>query len=470
MGFNKSLKEIILKDGGGGGAHSSSDSENLNGSNTKGASGTSAQQGFNMTENVDKLEAYTAPTWNGGSGAGSQSNIDRLAQDYLNSSYDSFTKGNDYASLAKRYSDQGRQAMDDTIGQMAARTGGLASSYAATAGQQAYGDWMGRLEDAARSLYDSQMAEKASKLGVAQGLYDRQYSEFKDNRNWDYQMHQDELDNAKYMDTAAYNQYQLDESTKEKDLSDFQDDVYSTLYLAEDIDSMTYEQFKATYGGEIPEGFSENDFKMIQREISDQRLSAWNEAHESGKATMTESEVKAAFDKYENEGVEPSKEALYNYEKINGIGYFEEKIKTERSDSETEKRDAFYDDLLNQWESIDREGFFAWIEDHSDHPAAQRFNEIISESTGEPSGTPRFSSDGEVWSESFDDAGDFLSKRGGDIVNSVTGAINTGSLEKGAEYLWDSAINGTSEFLTEDLPNFGQWIGDVREYNKNKKK
>lgn len=209
MGFNEDLKNNVLRDGDA----TVSVEKRVGAPNPD---KKSTQQGFNMTENVDKVGSYTAPTWNGGSGAGSQSNIDRLAQDYLNSSYDSFTKGNDYASLAKRYSDQGRQAMDDTIGQMAARTGGLASSYATVAGQQAYGDWMGRLEDAARSLYDSQMAEKASKLGVAQGLYDRQYSQFQDDRNWGYQMYQDELDNAKYMDTAAYNQYQLDEAAEEK--------------------------------------------------------------------------------------------------------------------------------------------------------------------------------------------------------------------------------------------------------------
>ena len=164
------------------------------------------EQVYNATENFDKVGSFENKSYNGGSGVGSKSNVEKLAQDYVNSNYDSFTKGTDYASLAKRYSGQGRQAMDDTIGQMAARTGGLASSWAASAGQQAYGGWMEKLEDAARSLYNDQMNEKMSKLGVAQGLYDRDYGEFVDNRNFNYGMYKDNVENAKWKDTMGYQQ------------------------------------------------------------------------------------------------------------------------------------------------------------------------------------------------------------------------------------------------------------------------
>ena len=63
----------------------------------------------------DKKDEVVGRTYGEGSGVGSKSNIERLAEDYVNSNYESFTKGSDYESLAKRYSDQGRKAMEDTI-------------------------------------------------------------------------------------------------------------------------------------------------------------------------------------------------------------------------------------------------------------------------------------------------------------------------------------------------------------------
>ena len=64
----------------------------------------------------------------------------------------------------------GGNVLAAAIGLAAARTGGLASSYAVSAGAQAYGGYMEKLEEAARALYDSERAEKADKLGVAQGV------------------------------------------------------------------------------------------------------------------------------------------------------------------------------------------------------------------------------------------------------------------------------------------------------------
>jgi hypothetical protein len=149
---------------------------------------------------------------------GSKSSIQKLAEDYVNSNYDDFTKGTDYESLVKRYSAQGRQAMDDTIGQMAARTGGLASSYAASAGQQAYGGWMEKLEDAARSLYDSQQSERLSKLNVAQGIYDRDVANEQWNKTFEYQQNQDtkeEAENNLYAEIYYGGKYESWEAYKE---------------------------------------------------------------------------------------------------------------------------------------------------------------------------------------------------------------------------------------------------------------
>lgn len=111
---------------------------------------------------------------------GTKSNLEKLAGEIADMNYTDFTKGEDFASLTKRYSTQGKKAMDDTIGKVAARTGGLASSYATAAGNQAYNDWMGNLEDAARALYDSQRQEKIDNFGISKSLYDQAYQESRD--------------------------------------------------------------------------------------------------------------------------------------------------------------------------------------------------------------------------------------------------------------------------------------------------
>ena len=458
----------VLRTGTGSGTGTSTGSGTSAGSGTSTGSGTgtstgsetSTQQGFNITENLDKVEPYTAPTWNGGTGAGSMSNLERLAQDYLNSDYSSFTQGTDYASLAKRYSDQGRQAMDDTIGQMAARTGGLASAYATVAGQQAYGDWMGKLEDAARSLYDSQMAEKADKLGVAQGLYDRQYSEFKDNRNWGYQMHQDELGNAKDMDDAAYKQYQLDEATKEKALSDFGDDVYSELYLAKDIDSMTFDQYKAKHP-EIPEGFTENDFNMIKRGIQEQRWGADTYTPTADQATTDD-----VFRNYElhvgNDYYEPSLTDLKNYEAHHGIGYFEEKIENEIAEAEKNRKSANYDDYINEWQDIDPEGFKEWLGSLPEyHPVVQSINghqggKSIWEKLFGIGKTDGASNTGGLESDSSNTGGlESDSSKIGDETDGNT----RGSGEKGYDWMEDK-IDG----VKAGLEGIGEFVGDKAQF------
>ena len=208
----------------------------------------------------DKKDEVVSRTYGEGGGVGSKSNIERLAEDYVNSNYESFTQGSDYESLAKRYSDQGRKAMDDTVGQVAARTGGLASSYATTASQQAYGDWMGKLEDAARSLYDSQMAEKASKLGVAQNMYDREYKEWNDQRKFDYDAAQDNITDAKYEDSVI-------DANNEQILNDYTNDVYADMSLAsdEDLASMTYDEYIKEYPA--PKGFDKRDFELLKQQV-----------------------------------------------------------------------------------------------------------------------------------------------------------------------------------------------------------
>ena len=68
-----------------------------------------------------------------------------------------------YRQLAERYREQGKLAMEDTMGQAAAMTGGYGNSYAQTVGQQVYNDYMKAADDKAADYY--QLALDRYKMG-----------------------------------------------------------------------------------------------------------------------------------------------------------------------------------------------------------------------------------------------------------------------------------------------------------------
>ncbi len=236
-------------------------------------------------------KGFTNPEFSA-TGLGAQ--MGSLGQKYIDMNYTDWTQGNDYASLAKRYSDQGRQAMDDTIGQMAARTGGMASSYAATAGQQTYGSWMEKLEDAARALYDSQKAEALNAYNVAAGDYDRQRGVYESDRAFDYGLYRDTVSDAQWADGVEYGAYRdtvsdaqwqdeqavsqfnedrtYKETTKEKTLSDFKDNIYAEFYYmdSEALKNVTFEDYREEFEAL---GLTERDFNNLKNSASEDRTS-----------------------------------------------------------------------------------------------------------------------------------------------------------------------------------------------------
>ena len=70
--------------------------------------------------------------------------------------------------------------MQDTLGQVSARTGGLASSYAASAGNQAYNDYMTKLQDAAQSMYQNDLSDQYKKLDMLEALDSSDYAKYQD--------------------------------------------------------------------------------------------------------------------------------------------------------------------------------------------------------------------------------------------------------------------------------------------------
>ena len=139
-------------------------------------------------------------------------------------------------ALYQQYKDQyvqgGKLAMQDTMGQAAAMTGGYGSSYASTAGNQAYQAYLSQLNEVVPELYgmaldkyNAEGQEMYNQYGLlsdaesqdyarymdgynqwlaerdyATGRYDTErgfdYGKYIDDRNLDYQTHTDEQDRA----------------------------------------------------------------------------------------------------------------------------------------------------------------------------------------------------------------------------------------------------------------------------------
>ena len=115
-----------------------------------------------------------------------------------------------YQQYKDKYIQQGKMAMQDTMGQAAAMTGGYGNSYAASVGNQAYQAQLNNLNDIVPELY--QMAyDKYNQEG--QDLYN-QYGMLSDDRNTQYGMWSDEynrlLEDRNYYSTEANNAYTKD--------------------------------------------------------------------------------------------------------------------------------------------------------------------------------------------------------------------------------------------------------------------
>lgn len=170
-----------------------------------------------LVQNQQNRQPYSydvaAPTYESKYG----DTIDSLMQDILGREEFSYDHTTDplYSSYAKRYTREGKRATADALGEAAAATGGMPSSYAVTAATQAGDYYAAQLADKIPELYqiayDKYLNEyqmKLSDLNAAQGL-----------EQFNYGMHQDalsqynrdrEFDYAKWLDEYEMGQNDIE--------------------------------------------------------------------------------------------------------------------------------------------------------------------------------------------------------------------------------------------------------------------
>lgn len=116
-----------------------------------------------------------------------------------------------YIALKGMYTREGDRAMQDTLGSVAARTGGMASSYAASAASQANNYFMSQLSDKIPELqqiaYEAWLNNENMKredLSMLLGLDDRAYDRWNADRNFNYGVYRDQVNDQRYEDELAY--------------------------------------------------------------------------------------------------------------------------------------------------------------------------------------------------------------------------------------------------------------------------
>ena len=148
-----------------------------------------------------------------------------------------------YQQYKDQYTNQGRLAMADTIGQASAMTGGYGNSYAATAGNQAYQGYLQQLNDRVPELYQLAL-DKYNQEG--QDLYN-QYSLVSDRSNTEYNRYRDSVADWQYDTGVAYDDYWNNRNFGYGKYSDERDLAY-TEHRNGIEDALTEAQLAASLG------------------------------------------------------------------------------------------------------------------------------------------------------------------------------------------------------------------------------
>jgi len=147
--------------------------------------------------------------------------IDELLNDSLNRDDFSYDALEDplYQQYRDQYRREGERAMQDTLGQLSARTGGLASSWAGTAAQQQNdyyasmaADRIPELYQLAYSMYMDDIDSQVRDLGLLEQMSSTQYNRYRDtvedwrnDRSFAYNKYRDDIGDARYDDEMSYN-------------------------------------------------------------------------------------------------------------------------------------------------------------------------------------------------------------------------------------------------------------------------
>lgn len=254
-----------------------------------------------------KFEYPEAPEYGG---SRYDDSLQQIIDQLTNQSYEDWTKGDQYTALADRYGQNGEMAMRDILAQISARTGGLASSYAQSAAQQQYNDYMAKLEEAARQMYDAERSEGLDNAQMLAQLAQQDYARYQDElaqwnadrtfswnqsqseREWQYQQNRDAIEDQRYDQQYADSQKESEQAAaleKAETLAAYGDfsgykalgytDAQINLMQAAYQSKLAVQQAsKSSSGGSVSSGSEDYDglFQAASQSISPQNFISSN--------------------------------------------------------------------------------------------------------------------------------------------------------------------------------------------------
>lgn len=170
------MKKAAIKNNAVNGALAGALGGAVGGALNYGNSGGNSGGGYTQTRVEMPVDVGALPTFN----SSYLDQLNALARQLTSMNYEDWTKGSQYQSLADRYGNNGRMSMQDVLGQVAARTGGLASSYATTAAQQQYNQYMAQLEEVARQMYSQERGDIMDTANLYRNLANDEYGRYRD--------------------------------------------------------------------------------------------------------------------------------------------------------------------------------------------------------------------------------------------------------------------------------------------------
>lgn len=150
-----------------------------------------------------------------------------------------------YQSMADQYRVKGNKAMRDTMGSAAAMTGGYGSSYATTAGQQAYDDYMQQWADRATDYYNmalqqynSEMNNLNNKMSALRTADDTDYGRYRDTVN-------DWYTDRNYLTDKVNTQYDNEYGQYRDTVSDYYNDLEAARALYQQLYGEDWDKYQS---------------------------------------------------------------------------------------------------------------------------------------------------------------------------------------------------------------------------------
>lgn len=213
-----------------------------------------------------------------------QSQLDNIIGRILNReafNYD-FNEDALYKQYAEQYQRRGKLAMQDTMGQAAAMTGGYGNSYASTAGNQAYQEYLSQLNEVIPELYGMALDRYQME---GQEMYN-QYGLLSDQEAQDYGRYQDSYN--KWLAERDYATGRYD-SERDYDYDKYVDNRNFEYGAYADDRNQAYNEYlnavqQAQWGAQFDEGIREYEENMaFNREQADISNSQWEQSFDENK-------------------------------------------------------------------------------------------------------------------------------------------------------------------------------------------